>query len=459
MIRLSYEKGTIVVQGGGRIPNTSWDAGTGRYRGLALYYRDIVNYVRESGAVFEDDVLKPVPCPRFSRPKVELRDYQRQALKAWARAGRWGTIVLPTGSGKTFVALEAIYQLNLASLVVVPTIDLMEQWASILREELGAKVGLFGGGEHEIEALTVATYDSAYLRAEQLGDKFPLIVFDEVHHLPAPRYSGIAELFASPYRMGLTATYEREDGLHTALPRLVGDKVYEVAVQKLAGKHLADYDLRIIKTDLTPGEKKEYDRHSRIYRSYLRGRGISLRTHGDFRRFIMLSGRDPRAREALLARHRARVIALNSEAKLEVLRELLRKHAGDRVLIFTEHNRLVQRISKVFLLPAITHRTTKEERRHNLARFKEGAYRVIVTSKVLDEGIDVPEANVGVILSGTGSTREYRQRLGRLLRKKQGKRAVLYEIVSRDTSEVMTSRRRHIPVKKKLAGKKKRRDG
>jgi superfamily II DNA or RNA helicase len=454
MIWLSYEKGTVVARGGGRIPNTTWDPRSGCYRGLALHYRDIISYLRASKAPFKDEVLDPPPCPQYGKPRFRLRDYQRQAIEAWERSEKWGTIVLPTGSGKTYVAIEAMHRLNVPCMVVVPTLDLMEQWAARLEDELRCEAGLFGGGSHEIKPLTVATYDSAYLRAEQLGNRYPLLIFDEVHHLPAPRYSAIAELFASPFRMGLTATYEREDGLHTALPRLVGDRVYEVAVQELAGRHLADYELRIIKTELTPEEKREYEAHTRVYRSYLSRRGISLRTPADFRRLVMLSGRDPGAREALLARHQARLIALNSNAKIKALRGLLRKHIQDRVLIFTEHNDLVHRISKIFLLPAITHRTSREERRHNLACFRDGTYRAILTSKVLDEGIDVPEANVGIILSGTGSAREYRQRLGRLLRKKKGKRAVLYEIVSRDTSEVASSRKRRIPVKKKLSGEK-----
>jgi superfamily II DNA or RNA helicase len=456
MIRLTFEKGTIAVRGGVRVPNTSWDSGSKCFRGMALHYRDITGYLRNSGIPFEDKVLDPLPCPNYGRPRVRLRGYQRQALEAWHGGGNWGTIVLPTGAGKTFVAIKAISELNESTLVVVPTLELMEQWAARLKEELGVEVGIYGGGSHELKALTVATYDSAYLRAEELGNRYPFLVFDEVHHLPAPSYSAIAELFASPYRMGLTATYDREDGLHKALPRLVGGKLFELEIHDLAGKHLANYDLRIINTDLTPEEKKEYVRCHDIYRRYLQRRGISLRTPADFQRFVMLSGRDPKAREALLARHQARVVALNSKAKIEALRTLLREHLGDRMLIFTEHNKLVQRISKIFLLPAITHRTPKEERKHNLACFREGVYRVIVTSKVLDEGIDVPEANVGVILSGTGSTREYRQRLGRLLRKKNGKKAVLYEIVSRNTSEVMTSKRRHGSGEDKRIDKKKR---
>lgn len=453
MIRLDYDKGTITLRGNLRVPNTSWDPRSGCFRAQALHYQDIIQYLRSSGLEYEDRVLEPVPCPRFKKPGLRLRDYQEEALNAWLKAGKKGTIVLPTGSGKTVIAVEAISRLREASIVVVPTLDLMEQWAAKLEEELGAEVGLYGGGSQELRALTVATYDSAYLRAEELGNRFVLVVFDEVHHLPAPGYSAIAEMFASPYRMGLTATYEREDGLHAALPRLVGGKVYEVGVRQLAGRHLAEYDLKIIKTELTPEEKKEYDRYYDAYRRFLRESRIILRTQEDFRRFVMRTGRDARAREALLARHKARLIALNSRAKLTVLRDILRRHSSDRILIFTEHNELVHRISRRFLIPSITHKTPKEERRHSLACFKEGGYRAIVTSKVLDEGVDVPEANVGVILSGTGSTREYRQRLGRLLRKRRGKKAVLYEIVSKRTSEVGTSRRRHTPVSVKLGEK------
>lgn len=171
----------------------------------------------------------------------------------------------------------------------------------------------------------------------------------------------------------------------------------------------------------------------------------------------MRTGRDPKARRALLARNRARSIAMNSGSKLEALKNILEKHQQNRVLIFTEHNELVHRISQDFLVPSITHKTPKDERRHNLGCFRTGEYTTIVTSKVLDEGVDVPEASVGVILSGTGSTREYTQRLGRLLRKREGKRAILYEIVSKKTSEVGTSRRRHMPVGKKHGGKVARR--
>src|SRR5512136_3470498 len=156
----------------------------------------------------------------------------------------------------------------------------------------------------------------------------------------------------------------------------------------------------------------------------------------------MRSGRDPGARRALIARNRARDIAYNSISKMEKLSEILKRHNDGRIFIFTEHNKLVYRISRQFLIPAITYRTTGKERGEILDRFRSGVYKAVVTSKVLDEGIDVPDSDVVIIISGTGSERAFVQWLGRILRKKKGKEAVLYELVSADTSEINTARRR-----------------
>jgi superfamily II DNA or RNA helicase len=168
-----------------------------------------------------------------------------------------------------------------------------------------------------------------------------------------------------------------------------------------------------------------------------------LRSPEDFRRFIMRTGVDPEAREALLARNKALKTALNSEAKIKALGEFLNVYGEEKILIFTRFNQLVYRISRRFLVPAITHQTPREERKEILEKFKAGEYRAIVTSQVLDEGVDVPDASIGFILSGTGSSREFIQRLGRILRKRQGKHARLVEIVSRETVETKMSQRRH----------------
>jgi superfamily II DNA or RNA helicase len=135
-------------------------------------------------------------------------------------------------------------------------------------------------------------------------------------------------------------------------------------------------------------------------------------------------------------------LAMNSSAKVEHLKRLLLLNPDEKALIFTRHNKLVYRISKEMLIPTITHQTSSGEREEIMKRFRSGVYRRIVTSQVLDEGVDVPDASLAVILSGTGSSRQYVQRLGRVLRKQEGKQAKLVELVSKGTAETRISRRR-----------------
>ena len=413
---------------------------------MALHYRDIIDFLKVSGFDFRDNVLDLVPCSEL-HSSIVLRNYQNQALDAWIASGNRGIIVLPTGSGKTLVGIKAISLLNTPTIVIAPTLDLVDQWRSRLKKEFKTDVGVLGGGERDIKALTVSTYDSAYIHADKLGNRFGLIIFDEVHHLPAAGYKNIAEMFASPFRMGLTATYEREDGLHTELNRLVGGKVFERMVKDLTGTHLSPFRLEKIVVELTEEEQEEYEKSQKVFSDYLARINLTIRSPADFQKLVMRSGRDPGARRALLARNKARDIAYNSVSKIGKLSEILKKHDDGKMFIFTEHNKLVHRISRQFLVPSITYRTTIKERSEILDRFKSGIYRAVVTSRVLDEGIDVPDADVAIILSGTGSERAFIQRLGRILRKKEGKEAVLYEIISAETSEVKTARRRKRPLK------------
>ena len=142
------------------------------------------------------------------------------------------------------------------------------------------------------------------------------------------------------------------------------------------------------------------------------------------------------------AYRRQRELALAAPAKLEYLELLLHVHRTDLTIVFTQDNATAYEISRRFLVPAITHQTKVSERSEILERFGKGEYGVVVTSKVLNEGVDVPEANVAVIISGSGSVREHVQRLGRILRRREGKRARLYELVAANTTETFTSDRR-----------------
>ncbi len=436
-----FDKGTLVVKGDVAVPHSVWDDRTRAYRAQALFYRDISEYFRRSRMYCRDDVQQLPPCPEL-KSKATLRGYQARALRRWEEAGRRGIVVLPTGAGKTLVGVKAMEAVNEPSLVVVPTLDLLDQWKKKLEDEFGVEVGTYGGGEDTLRALTVSTYDSAYLRAAELGNRFSLAVFDEVHHLAARSYRQIGEMFTAPWRLGLTATYEREDMLHTELPRLTGGVVFRMAPGDLAGRFLSEYTLERRNVELTEEEKESYDRDYSTFSDYVRRKRIWMRSPRDFQRFVMMAGSDPEARQALLARNRAMGVALNSEAKMKELEGILKESGQEKTIIFTQHNELVYRISRRFLLPFITHTSGKEERHEVLEGFRKGRFRAVVTSKVLDEGIDVPDASLGVIVSGTGSRREFVQRLGRLLRKREGKQARLIELVSRQTTEAKASFRR-----------------
>jgi superfamily II DNA or RNA helicase len=219
--------------------------------------------------------------------------------------------------------------------------------------------------------------------------------------------------------------------------------VFSLAVDDLAGDHLAEYDIKRIEVSLSEAERAAYDDAQETFVDYLRTSNLDMRSGADYRKLVMRSGNDPRAREALLAKQRARRVMMNADAKLDALESILARHRDDRVIVFTAHTELVYRLSERFLLPAITNETGTSERREILDRFREGSYSRVVTANVLDEGVDVPDANVAVVLSGSGSEREFTQRLGRILRpKSDGGRALLYELVTRETTEEDVAERR-----------------
>lgn len=437
-MKLTYDKGTILIEGDYNIPNSKWDERRNQYRAKGFYYRDIIDYLKESHVEYEDTVLDLIASPTFTSD-IKLRPYQKEALYAWLKMKR-GSIIMPTGAGKTIVGIKIIEKLNTSTFIVVPTLDLVRQWKEQLSNVFSMEIGEYTGEEKIIQPITVSTYDSAYLNAEYFGNKFKLLIFDEVHHLASEGYRNIGEMFVSPYRLGLTATYERPDGKHEYLKKIVGGKVYEINPEVLTGTYLSDFETRQISVAFTEEEQQEYEKNYDIFKNYLISRNINIRSRSGFKQIIMRSGNDPAAREALLARNKAERMAFTSQSKIEKLKELLNKE--NRTIIFTKYNNTVYKISRLFFLPCITHKTHKKEREAILQTFKEGQYSAIVSSNVLDEGIDVPEANVGIILSGTGSSREYIQRLGRLLRPRAGKKALLYELITEESMEEKTSSRR-----------------
>ncbi len=443
MAILSFDQGTPLLEGFDRMspPGFIWDERVGRWRSEGFRYRDAVLWLRRQKIPFTDKARLYDPGKLCLKSIADLRlfDYQRQAVLAWQRSDQRGVVVLPTGAGKTVVALEAIRVAERPALIVAPTLDLLNQWRDRLAGAFNIKIGLVCQGVREIEDLTVITYQSAYRRIAEIGARFGLLVIDEVHHLTAPEWADIARLAIAPFRLGLTATYDpRQSGVFT---ELLGPLAYWKPMRELSGTRLAPYEVIRLSVDLSPEERLAYEREETVYLSYWEGRSDPV-SESRLETLLREQGRDARARSAIQAWYQMRRIIASAEAKLDALEELFRRHASDRVIVFTATNEIAYRISQLFLIPAITHRTNARERKTILQRFEDGQYRAIVTSRVLNEGVDFPEAAVAIILGGSGSAREHTQRLGRILRQRANKLAVLYEVTARGTMETGISRRR-----------------
>lgn len=448
-MRLQFDRGTLLLDDlpaegfdQGLLPGWIFDRRVRALRAPAWRYREALTTLHRAGIALENSAGGFAPLELLLRDLRQPYPHQQEAVEAWWRAGKRGVVVLPTGAGKTFVAVMAIARLAKSALVITPTIDLLQQWYGVLKTAFDTPIGMLGGGSYEIHPITVSTYDSAHLHMERLGDRFALLIFDECHHLPGPTYSLAAELSIAPFRLGLSATPERDDGGETRLDTLIGPLVFRREITELAGLYLADYDTVTLRVHLSEEEREAYESAREIYRGFLQEEGLRLGGKDGWRRFLQLTCRSERGRRAFLAYRAQRTIAQASEAKLRLLETLLHHHHEERIIVFTSDNETVYKISRRFLIPAITHQTKAKERYETLKRFADGSLPFLVTSRVLNEGVDVPEASIGIVLSGSGSVREHVQRLGRILRRGEGKRAILYEVIAEDTGEEHTSQRR-----------------
>ncbi|HEY1818047.1 MAG TPA: DEAD/DEAH box helicase [Kofleriaceae bacterium] len=360
-----------------------------------------------------------------------LRWYQQRALDAWRRAGDRGVIALPTGAGKTLVAIGAMAALGVATLVIVPTRVLLDQWARTLALAWPHAIGRLGDGDHAVAPITVATYASTLAWAPRIGDRFGLAVVDEAHHVGAWCPGEIFEMLVAPARLGLTATPPAPGG---ALEHHVGDVAYALGVADLVGDALASFEVITVPIELLADERAAYQaarrEFSRAFAKFQRDRPGS-----SWREFAKTSRRTADGRAALAAWRASRAVLAYPAAKRAALREVLERHAGERVLVFTADNATAYAIARELLVMPVTCDIGRAERAEMLARFRAGDASVLVSAQVLDEGLDVPEADVAVIVGGTASVRRHVQRVGRVLRPRPDKRAKVYELATRATTE------------------------
>jgi superfamily II DNA or RNA helicase len=446
--RLSFSEGTLLLSGWskpavGKVfgdATWQWDARVTAWRCHADQYARVQEVLVEKAVGTTDEVPRwqPVAWSQIALP--ELRAEQQAAIAAWQQTGR-GLVVMPTGSGKTEVALRIMADSRASTLVVAPIRDLMYQWHRRILRGLGYDAGILGDNTRNIKAVTVTTYDSACIHMPKIGNQFQLIIFDECHHLPSPMRSDAARMSIAPQRLGLTATPERGDGRHVDLETLIGPTVYRLEIGDARGKSLADYQVFRIPVHLQEHEQRRYEDLGKHVREYVYQRRQDDPTF-TWEKLCAESNSDARSRAALKAFREKQAIEDRAQEKLRVLEDLFRLHLGSPMIIFAGSNAMAREVSLRFLIPCLLNHCGKKERLEYLEGLRDGVYPAIVANQVLDEGVDIPAVKVAVVIGGLSSTKQAKQRLGRILRKSGSQQAVLYEVVCQDTNEVVRSRKR-----------------
>ena len=418
----------------------TWDERTNFWRTSAIHYPTIRKALdaHSSGTLDRAPQWQPVVWSNVSLP--ELRTEQIAAVKAWTETRR-GVVVMPTGTGKTEVALRIMADQGCSTLVVSPIRDLMYQWHRRILKGLGYDAGIIGDNIYNVKPISVTTFDSACIHMPVLGNRFQLIIFDECHHLPGPIRSDAARMSIAPMRLGLTATLERGDGQHSKLDQLIGPLVYRLEISEVRGGSLADYDVFRVPVFLNDRERVRYDQLGEVVSSYVYERRQDDPTF-TWKTLCAETQSSGQAGIIMRAYREKKSIEDRAEEKLRVLEDLFRLHHGTPMIIFAGSNAMARDVSRRFLIPCLLNHCGKAERIDYLDGLRDGVYPAIVANQVLDEGVDLPEVKIAVVIGGMASTRQAKQRLGRILRRRGEERAILYEVVAKDTNDTGRSRKR-----------------
>jgi superfamily II DNA or RNA helicase len=446
-MKLLFDHGTLVLAEAPDlsrrvIPGLLWDPRVELYRAPAHRYAEVREALGSLRMPFVDEVRRGALDSTQHWHAIELRPYQQAAILAWRLAEERGLVVLPTGSGKTRVAAAAMAATNARALCLVPTRALLNQWLAELSKLYPGPIGCLGDGRQDIQQITVATYESAFRWMPRIGNRFQLLIVDEAHHFGCGVRDEALEMCVASRRLGLSATPPSGPAL-ARLEELLGPVVYQLGVGDLAGKWLADFDLLVLRVALDREERARYEADHRLF-AELNRQFRSLHPTGTWQELVAAASQSADGRAALRAWRRARQLVSFTRAKAAAVRALLSRHRDTKVLVFTADNAAAYAIAREHLIMPITCEIGRPERERALRAFREGRLRALVSARVLNEGIDVPEAEVAIIVGGTQGEREHVQRIGRLLRPSPGKRAMVYELVTLATSEARraTERRR-----------------
>lgn len=349
----------------------------------------------------------------LSGKSLEIREYQKKSAAALigdkGPGTGFGTIVLPCGAGKTIVGMTIMDLLKTSTLIITTNISAVHQWIGELLDKTNLtadQIAEYSGESKEIKQVTVATYQVLTWRPTKEGPyphfsifhqrPWGLIIYDEVHMLPAPVFRVVAELQAVR-RVGLTATLVREDGCEGYVFSLVGPKRYDVPWKELERDNwIASAECIEVRIDLPAFKEIEY------------------------------------AVASVREKHK---IASQNEEKNEIVKEIVELYPQDKILVIGQYLEQLDKIAKLLNCPIITGKTPNSERDKIYDDFKKGVIRVLVVSKVANFAIDLPDASLAIQVSGTfGSRQEEAQRLGRILRPKERK-ARFFTLITRNTVE------------------------
>ena len=438
-----------------RLSGVLWDARVGRFRAPGCCLPTLLGELRRLRVQVSGELAEPLrPLGGRWRADFGLRDYQQGALTAWLGARRRGVMALPTGAGKTRTACAAMAAVGARTIVLVPTRVLLHQWVREVQRWYDGRVVWWGDGEQQLGPITVATYASMQRHMPRIGHRFGLLVVDEVHHFGAEAWAEILDLCAAPARLGLTATLPESSDRLMTIGQRIGPVVFERSLLELSGTALAPFRRAVIPCPLEPEVAAAYAADREVFRraflAFLR-----VRPGGAWSQFVGACQYTDSGRAALDAWERCRRRVMFPPAKRRWLARLLERHRLDRSLIFAPSNETVYRIARSHLIGAVTCDVRRAERADLMEHFCRGRVRALVSAQVLNEGVDVPDADVAIIVGGRAGTREHVQRVGRVLRPRPGKLATVYELVVPETAEVAQSIRRSSG----LEGGKRRRDG